>query len=327
MAIGGQNYANITIPRWAEIDYAAPGIPFADATQAGTLGIRKEATLQQKSIVRVDALGKEQTDAYSNELDIELWQDDIATLQNIYLLSAVPNTSFRVKAANGDWWNYMDNTANPPFGTPNGSRGFGIDWIYECDPKNLALKLKLMNKVHPTEFDWMTTNSSSGQTPGSSGAVLTGLAHMAYSQSAYKFPGIQDVLIGSDSFGFLADSSKITLQSKSVGKTLFDQSINAYIEVIADIELWQSKASVEFATLASQRNTDFTANFKLWSGLTISCVNSVSCTIQGSLSDSKNTIKAHFHGLIPYDKPLSPQTNIVFNTGSNTLTLNRVGYV
>lgn len=325
--IGGQNYNNITIPRWNEIDWAAPGIPYADATQAGTWGIRKDATLQLKSVVRPDGIGKEQTDAFSAECDLELWQDDIASLQNVYLLSAVPNSSLRLKAANGDWWNFQDNTANPPFVTPNGSRGFGMDWTFECDPKNLGIKLKYMNKMHPKEFDWMTSNAASGQNPGSSGSTITGLVHQVYNQAAYGIPGIVQAINGTDDMGYLGDGSKITLASKAMGKTLFDQSINSYIEVTADIELWQSKAAAEFANIASQRNADFTLHLKYWTGLELILANSTSMTMQASLSDTKNMIKVHIHGLIPYDKPLAPQANIIFNTGSNTLTLARIGYV
>lgn len=323
MPIGGANYNNIIIPRNARIGYAVAGFPFNHATQGGVLGIRKNGKLSLPTIARRDAIGRDQFDAKNAMIEVELWQDNFQSLYNVYLLSK-GNHQLQFQLANGDWYNFVDNSSGGVT-SPNGSALVGMTASFEATSKELAIKCNWATKMHPKEYDWLLANAGSAASGGVSGAANSGMTSMLYNQAEYGVPGFLDILFNGDSVGVIGEGTKLTLNFKEMVKTVRDQPVSRLVEVIAEVEMLQGSIGALQAVTAL-RNSDFTTKFKLWNGITMDFVNSLSVVDAPEFDDTKTMNKLTLAGVIPYD-PYNVQNNIIWNVGTQTVTFNRIGYV
>ena len=225
--IGGSVPFDVTVPAFSTISYAVVGFPFsatADPTSttgmAGWIGIRKPAKLQLEDTVRNDVAGRDQSDSWMSKIEIDSWQTDITSLANTYLLSK-QNVALAFQAVNGDWYNFVDNTAIPPYASttasPNGSSTLGFEWVYEVSNKEATNKLMFAGKLHPLELDWELANTASrfaGNT-GLSAITTASLSTMQYSFDNYAVPGFSPnfLTVSGDNIGLISDNAKVTLKS------------------------------------------------------------------------------------------------------------------
>ncbi|MDE1946192.1 MAG: hypothetical protein KGH93_03305 [Patescibacteria group bacterium] len=327
MSIGGANYNDIIIPRNSKINYAVAGFAFSDTTQAGTFGVRKDGHLMLPTVVRTDAIGRDQFDAKTVSFEAELWQTNFTSLYNTYLLSKGLH-QLQIELANGDWYNFIDNAGGLTIlggsDPPTGSKLVGMTFVYENTDKDLSMKAKWDAKMHPYEYDWLLANASSAAAGSSGGTSNSGMTAMAYDQSQYGIPGFKDILFGSDSVGVLGEGSKISLSFKEMSKTIYQQPITRLVQVDAEIVMQQSVIA-DLQAVTALRNSDFTTTFKLWNGTTLSFVNSLSVVDAPDFNDQKTFNKLTLKGIIPYDKH-DTETNIVWTAGTSTVQFNRIGY-
>ena len=338
MAIGGFNPSGIITDIWSEIDYAAQGKAFSDATYGGTFGLRKAGHLSIKTRSRMDVLQRPVRDMYDVNVDLELYQNDLQTMYNCMLLAKQGPYNMRFKGADGNWFNFVDNgtlgTGSIINGSATGSVLLNHTFTFEVGAKERSLKLKANGGMFDAEYQWLASNSSTGATGGSSGAAITGLTHMKYDMSRVGAPGILDVKFGTDDVGFQEEGSKLTLDFKEMGKVhTRDWPILGWIDAKLELMMWQTDIAGALNALRGYTNTDQTITVTLapapndTAPLTISFVNSLFVAPEFDAPETKRMQKVTLQGRIPIDNPGWAGTNANFNIGTNTLTLNRVGYV
>lgn len=326
------NSIDILTPRVAELDYAVRGFPFTDASQAGIIGLREEAKLNVDAVVRVDAIGREQTDAYLGKLDVTHWATTYAAVKRQMLLTQVLQ-QLRFKIGT-NWWNFLDNTATPPFGTPNGSVVMGCETTYEVTSTTTDLKAAYQGKMHPKEFDWLLSHATASQTGGSGGTYVSGLTAAAYDQTEYGFPGIEKIYVGTgdtstdDELGLEeAQSTKIGIKFAKTHETTRMQPIVRMCEVTNEYGMMQDTYTY-WQSIANRRNSDFVITIQLWSGVTLVFNHSTSLVPKGSeLSDKTTLLKLSSLGKIPFDPLNGTPANIIFDDANSKITFNRSGYV
>src|ERR1051325_2036486 len=137
--INGNNPFDVLIPSFTTIPYAVNGYSYSTtgslSAQTGSFGIRKDAHLTIQGVTRVDAAGREQTDGWLAKTEVDLWQTNYSSFKNCYMLSK-QYICIAPQIASGDWYNFIDNTANPPFATANGSTALGMEWQYDLSTKD-----------------------------------------------------------------------------------------------------------------------------------------------------------------------------------------------
>lgn len=337
---GGAVPADIVLPIWEEIDFAAFGYTFADVLYGGSFPIRKAAKLSLKHRGRKDVIEQDWNDMYDAMLDAELYGNSTRVLMTMYLMWRYGPNNIRVKTENGKWFNFVDNGTNGngpiTMGDATGSVLLSNSFTFEVGDVERSIKSKWEGGMFRAERYWLDQNSGSGATGGVSGATISGFSHIVYDPKDYAPPGILGVSINDGSstldLGFLESGSKLTLDFHEQGKTSpRHQAIPGWVDIKAEVVMWQS-AFDELKYIFSKENTDVTTTFTLapagdktnggeTANFQVICVNSVKPVEDYEGDEQKNLLKVAFNGRV------RGASNVLFNLAANTLTLNRAGYV
>ena len=329
---GGSIPADIILPEWEEIDYAANGYPFTDATYAGSFPIRKAAKLSIKPRDRKDVNQEGWNDLFDVLIDAELYGNSLKVLQTMYLLWRNGPNNIRCKDETGKWFNFVKNASGLiATGTATGSVLLSNMFTFEVGDAERSIKSKWAGAMYRDEMNWLYTNSGSGAAGGVSGAAISGMQHVHYDPADYAAPGLLDVLIndGTNNFslGELEAGTKFVLDFHTQGHTQTrHQEIPGWVDIKGEVVMWQS-AFDELAYLFGNQNKDVTTTFVLppaegeTANMEIICVNSVMPSHEYDADETKNLVKVAFDGRV------RGSSNIVFNSGANSLTLTRAGYV
>lgn len=331
---GGAVPADIVLPIWEEIDYAANGHTFADGTYGGSFPIRKAAKLSLKHRSRKDVNQQNWNDMYDAMLDAELYGNSTKVLQAMYLLWRFGPNNIRVKTEQGTFFNFVDNpltTTSLVLGSAVGSVLLSNMFTFEVGDAERSIKSKWDGGMYRAERKWLDDNSGSGATGGVSGASISGLQHIHYDPADLAPPGIVGVSIdsggGALDIGLLETGSKLTLDFKEQGQTQTrHQKIPGWVDIKGEIVMWQS-AFDELKYIFSNENVDVTTTFTLppaegeTKNFQIICVNSVMPVEDYEGDETKNLLK------VPFEGRVRGASNITFDLTANTLTLTRAGYV
>jgi len=336
---GGPIPKNIILPIWERVNFAPFGKLFADVLYGCSSPIRKAAKLSVKHRSRKDVNTQNWNDMYDALLDAEWYGNSTKVLLTMYLLWRNGPNNVQVEDEEGNWWNFVDNGTNGngplTIGDSTGSVLLSHMFTFEVGDVERSIKSKFEGGMYRAERFWLDDNSASDAAGGVSGADISGFQHIVYDPNDFAPPGIVNITIdnGTDVYdlGFLEGGSKITLDFHEMGKTSpRHQSIPGYIDIKAEVSMWQSSFD-ELKAIFANENRDVTVTFTLapagdaqsggeTANFKIICVNSCMPVEDYEGDEAKNMLK------VPFEGRVRGASNVVFDLTANTLTLTRSGY-
>ena len=321
---GGNNPQHYTVPRENPIYYANKGFPFNAPTEAGKLGLRKNAVVSFTPRVVQDMAGRDILDGVDFKLEAELYQTSMAYLKNFYLLSRVHH-QLRFRLQNGMYVNVVDNTeASATFTTPTGSSLVGMEMVLSVDDKDRNLKATWEGLLSDTEYEWILTNSTAAHTGGASGTSL-GLTAMTYDRTGYKRSGIHKITVGGTSYGIgIFKEPKMTLKFTSRDRDHQNRPLTCFMDVEIEVTALQTFATeLQAALEASRQDKTIVITTRCDETFTFS-TGALSLSATPTFGDDKTFQKLSLRGNIPYN--IDDESPDSLTWAANALTAALIGY-
>lgn len=234
-AFQGTVYTNVQNYRIAELLYATDGFAFNHATEAGTIGLRKNTKLTRKVSGPVDAAGRPIVDRVECTIEGEGLQTGLLNLKNARTLSSAFH-QLRVKDDSGKYFNFVSFAGT--FGTPTGSQLVGLNFEFMLSTSERTLKYTWETAMANTQWDWILTNSTGAQT-GGTGGTSGGLTASAYSRANYKRSNIKSVTCDGVNIGVFKDF-KLTLKSDATNRDNWNRPINRQMTAEMEVVMLQT---------------------------------------------------------------------------------------
>ena len=326
----GNNATHLIVPEFTTIPYSVNGFDFSatGATSttgmAGTINLRNQATLTIAPVVRNSkADGKDYEDAMSVKFEADCWNTDYFSLKNFFLLTQT-NVNFSALVGGLHYYNFVPNTANPPFINPNGSQNAGFTFQFDASPKDRTVKATFeIGRLNTALYDWVlahtATLASATGVDGTNQGIVSSLSSMVYdnTNNHYAQAGIQYISVSGTQIGLFSDDAKITISTdKESSLDEFERKYSHFATVECDCKMLQVYP-VDSQAVQQLKNQDFSMTAMLWDNTSLVFINSLSMVGAPIFSDDKAFVQVKFKGRIGYP---------AFNTWSNTPGVGNISF-
>lgn len=250
-------YSNVQNYRIAELLYATAGFTFAHATEAGSIGLRKGATLKRTVEGPTDAAGRPIVDRVKTSTEAEGLQSGLLNLKNALTLSSGFH-QLRLKDDSGKYFNFVEFAGT--FGTPTGSQLVGLNFEWMLASNERGIKYTWDADMANTQWDYILAQAASGATGGASG-TSGGLTASSYGRSNFKRSGIKSITCDGVNIGVTKDF-KLTIKSDAVNRDDWNRPINRQLLVEMEVVMLQSTANdlLGVSTTAEQLDKAWVVN-------------------------------------------------------------------